>query len=115
MDHLPALASRISQEQETVPYVCTKAYDEGPFLTYPIREGKPQALPALSVPGNLHFWQYEQHHPTPKQELEAFLQTWLFFGLVSEILGTLCRSEDFVRTKDNGKKILSTATLCVLL
>ena len=113
MDHIPAVPSRTVEGLETVPYVCEKSYDGGPFLTYPIRENKPQILPDVADgPGKLPFSEYEKHHPTPVKDFEAFCQTWLFFGLINELLGNICKSTDFVLTDKIGDdKIISTSQL----
>ena len=111
MDHLPA--TRTVQGLETVPYVCKKSYDGGPFLTYPIRENKPHVIPdPANGSDKMPFWEYEKRHPTPNEEFEAFCQTWLFFGLINELLGSICVSADFVRPDTVGdRKIISTSQL----
>lgn len=113
MDHLPAVPTRTVQGLQTVPFVCEKPYDDGPFLTYPIREGKPQIMyDEANVPGQLPFWQYEKFHPTPNKDLEAFCQTWLFFGLINELLGNICQSADFLRADEvGGRRTISTSRL----
>ncbi|MCJ1451181.1 hypothetical protein MMC28_001516 [Mycoblastus sanguinarius] len=115
MDHLPTPKNSVRSEPAFVPYVCKKEYDGQPFLTYPIREGVPYALPPDgNVPGGSPYWQHEQIYPTPKQELEDFFQRWLFFGLINEILGDLCRSESFTYVKENDDgptELLSTSKL----
>ena len=111
MDHLPA--TRTVQGLETVPYVCKKSYDGGPFLTYPIRENRPQVIsdPANGS-GKMPSWEYEKRHPTPNEEFEAFCQTWLFFGLINELLGNICEWADFVRPDKVGDcRIISTSRL----
>ena len=50
----------------------------------------------------------------PKFELESFCQTWLFFGLIHEILGSFYNLEDYVSVRENGRgpvKALSTSKL----
>lgn len=106
MDHLPTPKNAITNKRAIVPYVCLKDYDGGPFLTYPIREGVTHALPPDGkIPGGSPYWQHERTHPTPKQEQEDFLQRWLFFGLIHELLGHRYRPEDLIRTveTDHGK------------
>ena len=112
MDHLPAASSGIVQGLETVPYVCKKPYDGGPFLTYPIRENRPEIIPDAANAGKKFLWEYEQLHPTPNKEFEAFCQTWLFFGLINELLGNICKSADFVRLDEaDNSKTISTLRL----
>ena len=53
-----------------------------------------------------------------KEEIEPILQTWLFFGLLHEILGNLYGPEDFIRDTndaDGHRKVLTTSTLVGLL
>ena len=113
MEHLPSPLHSLHADQTKVPYVCNKPYDGGPFLTYPVREGKDYVSPAASSsPGQLPFWQHEKLHPTPKEELESFFQTWLFFGLIHEILADLCSPQDFIRASQEAtEKVLSTSNL----
>ncbi|KAM0248988.1 hypothetical protein ACHAQJ_009237 [Trichoderma viride] len=73
------------------PYVCDEYWDGGPFQTYPIRKGKLRLVP----PQLRHFLGADVSaepyqatiHPTPKEEIQPFLQTWLWFGLLAEMLG----------------------------
>ena len=113
MEHLPSPLHSLHADQTKVPYVCSKSYDGGPFLTYPVREGKEHVLPAASrSPGQLPFWQHEKLHPTPQGELESFFQTWLFFGLVHEILGDFCTPQEFIRASQEAPdKVISTSNL----
>lgn len=60
------------------------------------------------------YYQYERRHPTPIAELESFLQAWLFFGLLHEILGDLYSYNDFVvldQTNPKSRKLVSTSNL----
>ena len=67
---------------------------------------------ASSSSGQLPFWQHEKLYPTPKEELESFFQTWLFFGLLHEILGDLCSPQEFIRTSQEApNKVISTLNL----
>lgn len=70
-------------EQKT-PYVCRKRYDGSPFLEHPKLEGKPEVL--LAADDHLQDKHQETMNPTPVHELEDFLQTWLYFGFLSEAL-----------------------------
>ena len=113
MEHLPSPMNSLHGGSKTVPYVCKKFYDGGPCLTYLVREGKPHVLPATSITlGQLPYWQYEKLHPTPKEELESFFQTWLFFGLIHEMLGDLCNLDNFIVTSASvTDKVVSSSSL----
>ena len=99
MDHLPCPASAIGRERTVVPYVCQAKYDGGPFLTYPRRTGGVPDLYSVGLfPGQFSLSHQRQLASLPKWELESFYQTWLFFGLLHEILGSVCVAEDFIYT-----------------
>lgn len=66
------------------PYVSKERYDGGPWVSYPSRRGI-----SLSAWDGEKFDMQEYHrseanNPTPLGELESFVQTWLYFGLLSE-------------------------------
>jgi hypothetical protein len=69
----------------SVRYRHTEKYDGGPFLTYPLRRNKPWMIPNDEL-GESNFSKHEVLHPTPHEELESFLQIWLYFGLIFEFL-----------------------------
>ena len=99
MDHLPYPASAIGRERTTVPYVCQEKYDGGPFMTYPTRtDSVPDLYLTGLFPGHFPWSHQTQLASLPKRELESFYQTWLFFGLLHEILGSVCVAEDFIYT-----------------
>lgn len=87
MDYLllPNYRGAIPTSIPKVPYVCSTRYDETPFLSYPAKVGRPEA-------GDAWFDQtkykiLETFSPSSVPELESFIQTWLFFGLIAEIMG----------------------------
>ena len=114
MHHLPRPKHAIPSEFDRVRYVCQEDYDGGPFWTYPLRMNRAYVLPTAD---NLQYPIYEQRHPTPTKELEAFFQTWLFFGLLGEIFGKLFNPSDFmciVETETGPERLLSTSKLLTL-
>ena len=90
MDHLP-LPSNPTHSCPRVPYVSLQPYDGGPFLHYPERR-------PLSNSSSI-------------TELESFLQTWLYFGLLHEVLGQEFRLEGYLRDDDEGSRVCSTFLL----
>lgn len=60
---------------------------------------------------------YEDWHPTPVKGLESFCQTWLFFGILNEVLGGGNREDDFIRPDPSGleKTILCSENIQSLL
>ena len=118
MDHLPFPRSTAPFVHTIVPYLCNEEYDGGPFLTYPRRAGMP--TPFQVIGNDDGTWCYLSDPDRvclelmPKHELEAFCQTWLFFGLIHEILCNIYNHEDYVSVRENGRgpvKALSTSKL----
>ena len=116
MEHLPKRAGQTKSLFPEIPYLCQDRYDQGPFLDYPRRLGLPdfkiewnlRMNPSLSIAKERFL------AAVPRAELEPFLQNWLFFGLLNEVLGDLYRHEDFVTTVLDGeteKTIVTTADL----
>ncbi|KAI9641931.1 hypothetical protein NHQ30_009800 [Ciborinia camelliae] len=68
-----------------VPYVCSARYDGTPFLSYPAKVGRPEAGDAWF--DQARYKLLETFSPSLIPELESFLQTWLFFGLIAEAMG----------------------------
>ncbi|KAK4498833.1 hypothetical protein PRZ48_009343 [Zasmidium cellare] len=110
MDHLPAPSNPTAPLPE-VPYLCEEEpYDDGDFLAYPARIGLPN-LGSVDEAVILRAW--ESRNPFDDREVEEFLQTWLFFGMLHELLGKhgLYDVEDYVEVKEDGKKCLHTRNL----
>ena len=116
MEHLPQRLGQTKSAFPAIPYLCQYKYDEGPFLDYPRRLGLPRLVntakfrfsPSLSIPNQ------ESLKKMPPAELQPFLQNWLFFGLLHELLGDLYFHEDYLTTSlDCGteKTIITTANL----
>src|SRR5271170_2975590 len=86
-----------------VPYLCTDHYDGGPFLQYLDRTGwtTSQILDA------------SQHHNPgrSKEEVQTFLQTWFFFGLLTDVFGIQIKISDFVTLDQRDQKWISTKNL----
>lgn len=120
MEHLPCPGSAASRSKIVVPYVCQEEYDGGEFLTYPSRrrDGLPNLHTVGLFPGQLLYSHQMQLASLSKQEIESFYQTWLFFGLIHEILGSLYVAEDHVYAcEDQGShaKAVSTSKLITAL
>lgn len=112
MEHLPTRTGNPNSVFPPIPHLCSERYDGGPFLEYPRRQG----LPRLEVDwlGSLSLVNQWYLKAIPPAESESFLQNWLFFGLLHEILGDSYCHEDFVTTAedDKGKRtIITTAVL----
>ena len=89
MDHLPCPS--IVDESIRVPYLSGPIYDNAGFDGYPQRMGwdfEKQEFHCFFSPGGR----------TP-QRAQAFLQSWLFFGMLSEVLGVCgieLKIDDFI-------------------
>lgn len=114
MEHLGLSSSNQGFDIE-VPYICKERYDRGPFLSYPARQGwKREELFCRRAWDSsfqcddpycaIHKCDCTRAHSVPDNT--AFLQNWLFFGLLNEVFGRV----DFV-TERNGSQFISTATL----
>ncbi|GJJ11131.1 hypothetical protein Clacol_005362 [Clathrus columnatus] len=89
----------------TVPYKCTEPYDNGDFYTYPERKG----WTADDVEGK-----DEYGHRRP-EDIEIFLQSWLFFGVLVEvfkIVNIKVDTDDFI---DHDTGLVTTHKLTELL
>ncbi|KAL4905581.1 hypothetical protein BDW74DRAFT_177953 [Aspergillus multicolor] len=104
MDHLllprkPRLPSLISLH---VPILGDEPYDGGDFATYPDRQGWAKRA--------VRQWQADFEHPSKK--FKAFLQRWLYFGLLHALLGSANMSNFMIEDPNNpGAKLLSTRKL----
>ncbi|KAF2716588.1 hypothetical protein K431DRAFT_350225 [Polychaeton citri CBS 116435] len=99
-DHLLLPTNRAYDAVE-VPYLCAGiVYDDGSILTYHRRRGWTDA---------------QVHDPktTGKTDVEIgeFFQNWLFFGLLSGVLGTHIAPGDFVQENEYGRSVLTTKSL----
>ncbi|KUJ23592.1 uncharacterized protein LY89DRAFT_680318 [Mollisia scopiformis] len=88
----------------TTPYVCTERYDGGSWLSYPARNGMAERFKEGRF-DILVYERYEKNNPMPIKEKESFFQTWLYFGLIAELLGA--NSKD--KTRDpTAKELIKT-------
>ena len=90
-----------------VPYFCTEVYNNKEcFSHYPQSQGwywgeLIAGPPAMGYPGGLR---------SPR-ERNAFIQTRIFFGLMSEIVMFPIHPETFTITQEDGQKYISTLHL----
>ncbi|KAI4241580.1 MAG: hypothetical protein L6R42_011228, partial [Xanthoria sp. 1 TBL-2021] len=114
MEHLPLPRDVATPGPSLVPYVCKQEYDRGPFLTYYARLGLSDSV--------AHEIQLDHHYvgrnpQIPLAELESLVQTWLFFGLLTEVLGTLFEPSQYVTSNFSANaqgshdKVLNTSQL----
>ena len=102
MEHLPPVSN--PYEPIYIPFVGVFEYDNLEFLSYPERKG----------------WNIDRvleggFQDRLASEVAGFLQRWLYFGMLHEILNFYVNSVDFVRVDESGKKWLTTKNLPVFL
>ena len=106
MDHLSEAGT--DKLDIKIPYLCVIQYDGGSFHDFPLRHG----------------YTFEKEHPwlikidSLDQNLLAFFQSWLYFGLMTDFFG-LCgitiRPQDFTRETTMGTVVLHTYKLAELI
>ena len=95
MEHLPLPRDVTPPGPSLVPFVCESEYDGGPFLTYSARPGLSSSV-AHEILVDLDY--AGRTSRISVAELESVVQTWLFFGLLNEVLGNLFKPSDYVRS-----------------
>ncbi|KAL8800500.1 MAG: hypothetical protein Q9182_005136 [Xanthomendoza sp. 2 TL-2023] len=93
MEHLLLPREVAAPGPSAVPYVCKQPYDGGPFLTYLARQEDPD-IPTIDE--LLISTDFAWLLRIPPSNLESFLQTWLFFGLLKEVLGDFFDPSQYV-------------------
>lgn len=87
MDHIPCVESHLWRHVR-VPFLCEEEYDGLGFADFPTRKGwhdsSDLAPTAIRLSGR------------SAQEQSSFFQTWLFFGMLAEVLCVPIASHDFV-------------------
>ena len=96
MDHLPE-ASQPAFQHPLVPYLGGFLYDDAGFTNFPARMGfdKNRFLAG----------DFTEHSPTVTASL---LQSWLYFGMMSEVFGTHVERDDFVRVDRQGHSFVTS-------
>jgi hypothetical protein len=101
MDLLPSVSDPV-YPLPTVPLLCHEEFDGLEFSSYPARRGWEVA--------RLLCGDFGEKSP---DETVAFLQTWLYFGVLSEIIGPSNRVKmcDFSKEGGDGRKYVTTIQL----
>ena len=100
MDHLSQIADHAPPNDIEIPYLSELQYDGQDFQSYPQRRG----------------WDTEKlkhGHLTSRSplEIQCILQTWLYFGLLSQVLGIPVPENEFVTTSPSGRRLITTKQL----
>ena len=97
MDHIPSFGASAPIE---VPYLGGEIYDGLEFQGYPERKGWDTAnIIECTFDGRSY------------EEAASFLQTWLYFGLVSSVIPMTVNMSDFIHTTKAGRSIITTKCL----
>ncbi len=105
MDHLGR-----TREPFEIPFVvlAKHQYDHLGFHDFPNRMGyDPATLYKVTV---LHGW--------TREDLVSFWQSWLFFGMVIDVMKTVnitVTTDDLVRNTQDGRAVLTTETTAISL
>ena len=97
MDHLPSFGASAPIE---VPYLGGEIYDGLEFQGYPERKGWDTVN---IIEGRFDGRTYE--------ETASFLQTWLYFGLVSSVIPMTVKMNDFLHKTEAGRSIVTSKYL----
>lgn len=73
-----------------VPYIGTEEYDGMSFSNYPQRKGWDKAW----------LFEHSSYGGRTLEQTAAFLQTWLYFGVLSEVLEIKVDEREFIRDKE---------------
>ena len=101
MDHLPIPEGA---QHVKLPFLGTEEYDGEELSKYPQRKNWT----------NAELRGVNSHGGRTQDEIDAFFQTWLFFGCLITIfrsVGVRVKTKDFIYTADDGKQYLTTAKL----
>lgn len=98
MDHLPLPKNAVKLDIE-IPYISGIEYDGQGFDTFPQRHGYSYSDRGFLQPQGSDL------------DLCAFYQTWLYFGLIQEIIGCAIHQASFVRTGRDGNTRVIDSTL----
>ncbi|QIW96642.1 hypothetical protein AMS68_002160 [Peltaster fructicola] len=105
MDHLcTPLASTDSPIR--VKLTCTSGlYDDGPFLSYPSRASA--RWTHFEGPYHARYALEEQANNSSNEDFANFLQRWLFFGLLHEVLQEhgLFSADEYIETVDGDRMV----------
>jgi hypothetical protein len=105
MDHLPSLNGCGSYKNIEIPYLCKEEYDREGFSGYPLRQGWDKTK--ILAQGDFG-------SERPLKDIQSFLQTWLYFGLLSEVLGIYrvqVETSHFLRKVESGAQYITSEPL----
>lgn len=106
MDHLPYPSGSGPTEEDEIVYVSLNDYHRVPFLDYVKTNNAYQVAPDMQDAALMALFEHKLEMP----ELQRFLQTLHFFGLLQETLGEIFDQHYFVHAT-RSKVVISTKKL----
>ena len=97
MDHLPSFGASASIE---IPYLGGETYDGLGFQGYPERKGWDTV--------NIIERRFDGRS---YEETASFLQTWLYFGMLSSVIPVTVNASNFIRVTEAGRSVVTTECL----
>ena len=110
MDHLPLPQNPVLRSL-AILFVCEEGYDYGEFSTFPERKGWLLAYPPS---GSISF-AHNGETLTDHGKIATLLQTWLYFGLLSDVTGIQVPMAMFQKETEKGNLLLSSAHLGLII
>ena len=101
MEHLSTLQHADAVD---IPYLCLEEYDRQSFAHYPFRKSWNKSV----------IYEGGAYGGKSPQEVEAFFQTWLYFGMLCEIFGisgVQVEFDHFIRDSEGSERFITTARL----
>ncbi|KAL8800080.1 MAG: hypothetical protein Q9182_005421 [Xanthomendoza sp. 2 TL-2023] len=108
MDHI-SIPYNCSFPSIQFPCFAVDLYDEGSWRTYPQRHG----WLVDNIRGGYNISKNGEKYPT--LETAAFLQSWLYFGILKELTGDLFVANHFVSKDADGQRRINTLGLETIL
>ena len=106
MDHIPLPSCPVLPSLK-IPYVCPTEYDGGSFRHYPARH-------AWTINWDSGVFLHDGREAS-LAEKNGLAQTWLYFGMLHEILADKLNIDDFIETDFTNQKLLTTRNIeCVM-
>nr|OQO23603.1 hypothetical protein B0A51_08060 [Rachicladosporium sp. CCFEE 5018] len=111
MEHLPLPHGALITVEERASYIA-ESYDGGSFEDYPNRSRFAELYSIFVKDGQIKLYPLPSGKAHLLADLEVFLQTWLFFGLIHEMFGNLASPDMFIdRDSEPSRLLLTTAGL----
>lgn len=105
MDHIPLPRDPV-RSPPRIRYYCLEEYDRADFNTYPDRQGWTQ----MELFTTSTWTEVDTPGGRGQKAAAAFLQQWLFFGLLHAIFGNIVVFEDYI-DEESGTKYVHTRSL----